>query len=55
MLDGSCQTKLFFQIYVLYTDGLLLIKRDRHYIIFHQIDRGLYIYVVLTQTYLESL
>lgn len=55
LLDYSCQTELFFYIDVLYTDGLLLIKHDRHYIILHQIDRGLYFYVVLTQTYLESL
>lgn len=55
MLDCICQTKLFFQIYILYTDGLLLIKHDRHYIILHQLDQGLYIYIVLTQTYFESL
>lgn len=42
MLDCICQTKLFFQIYILYTDGLLLIKHDRHYIILHQLDQGLH-------------
>lgn len=53
MLDCSCQTELFFQIYVLNTDGLLLIEHDRHYIIRFQISWHLNIYIVLRHSHLE--